>query len=248
MIFRHVLLLMSALMLSHFADSTAICEDQFKKAEAPTKSSLEFKGKGQVIIPKLRYNGRHPITLEAWVKPEARDDNNIRASVVANLQLAGVGIHLSGDRWLFHVNDGHKSNYGYVSIGANEKTEFDKLIHIAAVFDGKNVRLYIDGKQQDSIKQTTLEHVASPHDFMIGADPDGKGLSHQFFNGVIDEVRISKVARYTEDFEPASRFKPDKDTLVLYHFDEGEGNVAHVESDNKYHGAIKGADWVKQID
>ena len=42
---------------------------------------------------------------------------------------------------------------------------------------------------------------------------------------VNDEVRISNVARYTEDFTPEERFEPDEHTLALYHFDEGEGNV-----------------------
>lgn len=247
MVFRRALLPVCILMLVSFAGSPAKCEDKPKAAAAPKKSSLEFKGKGQVIIPKLRYDGDHPITLEAWVKPEARDDNYVRASVVANLQLAGVGIHFSGGSWLAHINDGRKSNYGYASVGANVAAEIGKPTHLAAVYDGKNFWLFVNGKKQDSVNVTTLPHVASPHDFMIGADPNGKGLPHQFFKGVIDEVRISKVARYNADFEPARRFAPDKDTLVLYHFDEGTGNVAHDESDNKYHGAIKGATWVKEI-
>lgn len=216
------------------------------KAEAG-KSSLEFQGKGQVIIPKLRYDGDHPITLEAWAKPEARDDNYIRASVVANLQLAGVGIHYSGGHWMVHFNEGRKSNAGYASVVSDAEAEHDKPVHLAAVFDGKNVLLFVNGKKQESVNETTLKHVASPHDFMIGADPNGTGLPHQFFKGAIDEVRISKVARYSENFEPAPRFKPDKDTLVLYHFDEGTGNVAHDESGNQYDGKIKNAAWVKQI-
>ena len=42
------------------------------------------------------------------------------------------------------------------------------------------------------------------------------------FDGIIDEVRISKIARHATDFTPPSRFEPDKDTLALYHFDEGQ--------------------------
>lgn len=211
------------------------------------QSSLEFQGKGQVIIPKLRYDGDHPITLEAWAKPEARDDKYIRASVVANLQLAGVGIHYSGGRWMAHINEGRKSNAGYASVVSDAGAEQDKPVHLAAVYDGKNFCLFVNGKKQESVNETTLKHVASPYDFMIGADPNGKGLPHQFFKGAIDEVRISKVARYSENFEPAHRFKPDKDTLLLYHFDEGTGEIAHDESGNHYDGKIKNATWVKQI-
>ena len=56
--------------------------------------------------------------------------------------------------------------------------------------------------------------------------------------GLIDEVRISKVARYDKDFTPAKRFEPDADTLALYHFDEGQGDVLKDSSGNGHHGKI----------
>lgn len=245
--FRPALLFVCTLMPILFADSSVRSEDQPKQADAPKKFSLEFTGKSRVIIPKLRYDGVDPITLEAWVKPYARDDDYIRASVVANLQLAGVGIHYSRAHWMAHFNEGRESNAGYVSTASNAKADIEKPVHVAAVYDGQSFKLYVNGKQQDYVGQATLPHVPSPYDFMIGADPNGKGKPHQFFKGVIDEVRISKVARYTGDFKPAKRFKPDKETLVLYHFDEGAGKIAHDASGNKYHAAIQGANWVKQI-
>ena len=61
----------------------------------------------------------------------------------------------------------------------------------------------------------------------------------------ITEVRISKVARYDKDFTPAKRFEPDADTLALYHFDEGSGDVLKDSSGNGHHGKIVGAKWVK---
>jgi hypothetical protein len=54
----------------------------------------------------------------------------------------------------------------------------------------------------------------------VGADPDSVGKPESFFEGLVDEVRISKVARYSgEKFEPARRFKPDADTVLLLHLD-----------------------------
>ena len=84
MVFRPALLLLGTLLLVHLADSSARCEDNSKKAEVPKTSSLEFMGEAHVIIPKLRYDGSHPITLEARVKPYSRDDDFIRSSVVAD--------------------------------------------------------------------------------------------------------------------------------------------------------------------
>src|ERR1019366_7642082 len=61
---------------------------------------------------------------------------------------------------------------------------------------------------------------------------------------IMDEVRFSKVARYDKDFTPAKRFEPDADTLALYHFDEGAGDVLKDSSGNGHHGKIVGAKWV----
>ena len=53
------------------------------------------------------------------------------------------------------------------------------------------------------------------------------------FQGEIDEVRISKTARYTEDFIPSNKeFEPDIDTVGLWHFNN---NLS--DSSSKYnHG------------
>ena len=58
-------------------------------------------------------------------------------------------------------------------------------------------------------------------------------------------ARISSIARYAGDFTPRMRFEPDKDTLALYHFDEGEGDELQDSSGNGHHGTIVGAKWVR---
>ena len=49
---------------------------------------------------------------------------------------------------------------------------------------------------------------------------------------------------YTNNFTPQKRFTPDKDTLALYHFDEGSGDKLTDHSGNGHHGKIYGATWV----
>ena len=36
--------------------------------------------------------------------------------------------------------------------------------------------------------------------FIVGADPDARGRANSFFNGEIDEIRISKGVRYSKAF------------------------------------------------
>ncbi|GBD27467.1 hypothetical protein HRbin30_02814 [bacterium HR30] len=57
---------------------------------------------------------------------------------------------------------------------------------------------------------------------VIGAEKHDAGASYPSFSGFLDEVRISKVLRYSGNFTPPSGpFVPDGDTVALYHFDEG---------------------------
>ena len=58
------------------------------------------------------------------------------------------------------------------------------------------------------------------------------GKAYGNFRGYIDEVRISDVIRYTEDFNPQNyhSFSCDGHTKALFHFDEPDGSMS-TESD-----------------
>ncbi len=52
--------------------------------------------------------------------------------------------------------------------------------------------------------------------------------------GNVDEIRISKVARYEGDFVPLRRHGVDPDTVALWHFDAEEGDVTEDATANAY--------------
>lgn len=108
-----------------------------------------------------------------------------------------------------------------------------QLHHIACVCDGKQRRVYVDGRLVNRPSPATEIFVNKP--FELGSS----------YHGTIDEVRVSKSARYDKDFTPPKRFEPDADTLALYHCDEGQGDVLIDSSGNGHHGKIIGAKWVK---
>ena len=55
-----------------------------------------------------------------------------------------------------------------------------------------------------------------------------QGVVESFYNGLVDEMRISKVLRYsgTSYTVPTAPFATDGDTVALYHFDETAGTTA----------------------
>lgn len=61
---------------------------------------------------------------------------------------------------------------------------------------------------------------------VIGAEKHDAGPQYPSFSGWIDEVRLSRVLRYGATFSrPSTPFARDPDTVALYHFDEGTGDL-----------------------
>lgn len=95
--------------------------------------------------------------------------------------------------------------------------------HIAVVWDGLEKRVYVNGVNSGAIAASGS---------ITGVT--GAGLSHGSHPvlGVIDEVRVSSVARYDADFTPASRLVPDSNTVGLWHFDECDGTLGEDDGPN----------------
>ena len=89
--------------------------------------------------------------------------------------------------------------------------------------EGNTHRLYING---------TLEETGAtpnrPDDGLFSIGENGFGD----FDGYIDELRVSTVARYTGSSftEPTSAFSPDALTSVLLHFDGANGSTTITNS------------------
>ncbi|MBM4046911.1 MAG: LamG domain-containing protein, partial [Planctomycetes bacterium] len=94
--------------------------------------------------------------------------------------------------------------------------ERGKWVHVAWVW-GRTSAVYIDGKLGDQRPSVMSGPPFSPLSvFMIGyIRPE------QNINAMVDELRISDIARYTAEFTPPSRdveLRPDKHTRLLMHF------------------------------
>jgi hypothetical protein len=100
------------------------------------------------------------------------------------------------------------------------------------VRSAKDVRLFIDGKLSDTQPLSGKYYGGG----LVG-------LGGERFAGIIEEFRASRAARYDKNFTPA-RLENDKDTDVLYRFDEGQGDTARDLSGNGHDGKINGPKWV----
>ena len=91
--------------------------------------------------------------------------------------------------------------------------------HIAAVRNGADLKLFVDGTQLGSTLDVSTDAVpagGSGSSFIGCRRPNGD----RFFDGYMDEVRVSKTARYTTTFTPSTTaFVDDVNTVLLMHMD-----------------------------
>ena len=216
--------------------------DAAPPAPAPQCRALNFNGAfpQYVDAPYNSPRNCNTITMEAWVNTvphgagrsryllDSRDDSRDGVRMNVDPDEVQCWIHGRGENADFNV-----------AFPMNQWT------HIACVFDGDEKRVYINGRLAG----------ARPFDGQVSWDTRGPirfGQStfltaNEQMAGQIDEVRISTVARYVEDFDPAVRFQADPVTLGLWHFDEGVGRSTADWSGHNFNGNfINNVGWVNR--
>ena len=120
-----------------------------------------------------------------------------------------------------------------------------KRQHLASVFDGRNLNYFINGKLVGS--KTNISDLTTPWTLQrmrIGGKLDPDANKPEFFHGRMEQFRVSKSAKYVLPFTPEERLSAGEETLGLYNFDEGAGDVLKDSSGNGHDGKIVGAKWV----
>ncbi|MEC9047747.1 MAG: LamG-like jellyroll fold domain-containing protein [Planctomycetota bacterium] len=207
-----------------------------QKLRAPRDGALVLDGKSclQLKHADLKLPDG-PITLECWCNG---DDFTGRRGMLAKTESSEFGIFCSDGSLDFSVFLG-KAYVTASSAGAVLKP--GKWHHVAGVFDGEEVRLYLDGKV---IARTAGSGKRRSNRFplLIGADVDSRGNPTSHFSGRLDQVRLSKSARYTKDsFRPAKQHRADKDAVLLLDCDRMVGPWAIDRSPTASHPTRLGA-------
>ena len=139
-----------------------------------------------VALPNLDVSGSE-ITIAAWVRfsnlPGGVDQRIISKAVDASEQGHYWMIGQIGNRLRFRLKAGGTTT---TLIANSGDLAVNTWYHVAAVYDGSTMRLYLNGVQVGSVAKTgTLAQNASVA-VNIGRNPEG--LNH--FSGTLDEVRI----------------------------------------------------------
>ncbi|MAT14897.1 MAG: hypothetical protein CMJ46_06455 [Planctomyces sp.] len=197
---------------------------------------LSFNGNSSYVeIDDFPAPAEGPVTVEATV--------NVRTYQTANVvTLTGdrmTALFLSGDgRWGFARLEGTTSQL----IQATEPAELNTTTHLAGIWTGEELRLFINGRQAET---TPLEFELPPQTtpaLYIGGCRPGALPHERFVNGDISRVRISTAAVHTSDYEIPAHLEPIDETIGLYLNSPVEGTtVTNVVDPDQYRGQIVNA-------
>ncbi len=190
--------------------------------------ALEFNGVTDYVRVEDNdvLDGMGAITVEAWINMPVRRIGYI---------LGKWGILSESASYVFGFSGSSKLIFRYVPEGLNYvqfgvdwgAVPLNQWVHVAAVYDGSEIRIFINGNLVGSSGGFGGAINASRYPLTVGKDQIELvyGLT-----GTIDEVRISDISRYSGNFVPADYFSTDSSTVGLWHFNEGGGDLARDET------------------
>lgn len=170
-----------------------------------------------------------PFTVEAWVYAE---EFRARQGLICKTEQSEFGIFADKGAPGFSVH----LNGRYVSAKSQTPLRAKRWTHVAGVFDGERVLLFVDGEQvAEGHAKGARKRNQLP--LIIGGDVGSKGEANSLLAGALDEVRISRVARYGagKRFEPAERHAPDDDCVLLLQMDGDSGPWSFDASPRRAH-------------
>ncbi len=161
------------------------------------------------------------VTISGWIEP---DDTNVNARIADKSHTSDdepysmYGVYMNSGQTFTHIladddddDDGYKVARGNINIPLNQWTYF------AGTFDGDKIKIYHNGVLDDSNDESfTMSTNNEP--FTIGKASYGNS---SFFDGKIDEIRVSDVAR-SEDWI-AAQYESMTDNFISFGFEEAGG-------------------------
>ena len=164
-------------------------------------TGLEFPGNdgGYVVVDSTKKLELEELSIEAWVKVEEATGKwqGIVCKQQAGCGNRNYGIWVHVDQGVLHSEIGANGACGF-SIDATTQITDDKWHHLAFTYDGKMGRAYVDGELEIEAPNGTSFQSADPITIGVPNLNNANGLK-----GIIEEIRISNVARTEDEIQEA---------------------------------------------
>ena len=153
-------------------------------------SSLYFNGSSNLRIANI-LSGSMPFTIDAWIYPTKAGSNTIWSHGGSNASpvTGGVLDYYTDNKFIYYCG-------GFLIQTANNYP-INQWYHVAFIGDGSSIKLYVNG--------SLVGTHSGAYNFSNVAETFGDNDSapgQENFQGYIDELRVSNVVRWTENFTP----------------------------------------------
>jgi hypothetical protein len=206
-------LLLACLPAAEGKPKAHLVEGKFGKALDAAATPQAYAGDERYRTP--------PLTVECWAKLHSKRGFNVLVSSDPKSSSRHWEIYSYAGKGTFSA---FLPGYEPSEVVSKQDICDRKWHHLAMTFDGKLVRLFVDGKQvhERAVKpRTGLKPVSGP--LSVGQAIDG--VTRVGCDGAIDEVRLSRIARKI-DSVPAKASAVDADTVALWRFDGSDRILA----------------------
>ena len=199
-----------------------------------------------VSLPGINLSAGNTLTIVAWIKPNALTNTTFSEII---RQESASSFTPPPDWLISFQNNGTLLAFG---LATGEYQELRVPItpadyvdgnwhHIAATYDGVTKRIYKDGIQIGSGSQSgNVAQTGGP--CFVGASL----RNPEYFNGLIDEVRIWRVARSANElnqFLNRSLLGTEPSLVAYWRFNEGAGSRVIDATAGNQTGGLVGAAW-----
>ena len=209
-------------------------------AATPSTQSLSLNGTNAYVrVPSSSsINITGPLTVEAWIKTQLSGTQQAiveRYGWPGRDNKGGYALRLlsNGKLGFYTLADGQ---FAYDFLQGSTTVSTGVWHHVAGVFDGGQMRIYLDGVL-DGSKASTFTPTTGATDLIIGARGSD---ATKLFNGLIDEVRLTAGALYSTNFVPSIRLSATGNTKGLWRFESISGTQVSDSSCNANNGSIQG--------
>ena len=172
-----------------------------KWVKAKFGTGLEFPGDagGYVVVDSTKELELETLSIEAWVKVEESTGKwqGMVCKQQAGCTNRNYGIWVHVDKSVLHAQIGANGGCAFSIDGTTDITD-NKWHHFAFTYDGKMGRVYVDGELETEAPNAQTFQSADPITIGVPNLNNANGLK-----GIIDEIRISNVARTEKEIQEA---------------------------------------------
>jgi hypothetical protein len=190
------------------------------------------------------------LTVTAWINFPDNSTGGTQRTIISKGLLNNYDytfrVQLNTNTLLFGLNNDTMYSITSSSIPNNQ------WVHASATYDGSSISIYINGQEVTSNNTGSISSINSSTS--ITAIGRAASNSAQYFNGLIDDVKIYNYARTPEQIiqdmnagHPAPG-SPVGSASVHYKFDEGYGTTANNSGNggSALNGTIANGTWTNE--